>query len=101
MFAIVAAYLPSNEGDELRRLAGHVVFKYGNTYKNRLLHSYNDQPAYINGKYKAWYRNGIIHREGDYPALIYGELIKMDYYTENMIYLLIFVEILHNGIKME
>jgi antitoxin component YwqK of YwqJK toxin-antitoxin module len=78
MFAIVASYLPSNEGDELRTLAGDVVFnhtdKYGNTYKNGLLHSYNDQPAYINGKYKVWYRNGIIHSEGDYPALIYGEL---------------------------
>ena len=81
MFAMIAAYLPSREGEDLRRIAGKVVFrshdKDGNTYKNGLLHSYNDEcaisivnPSYI---YKIWYDNGKIHREGDNPALTKGE----------------------------
>jgi hypothetical protein len=53
MFAMIASYLPSREGDDLRRIAGKVVFRHrdndGNTYKNGLLHSYNDLPAVING----------------------------------------------------
>jgi hypothetical protein len=51
MFAMIAAYLPKHEGDDLRRAAGKVIFKHTddsrNTYKNGLLHSYNDLPAVI------------------------------------------------------
>ena len=74
MFAIVAAYLPSSEGDDLRRVAGDVVFrhegKYGRTYKNGVLHSYNDEPAYYCFFYQLWYRDGKRHRDGDLPAFI-------------------------------
>ena len=76
MFAIVAAYLPSSEGDDLRRVAGDVVFrhegKYGRTYKNGVLHSYNDEPAYYCFFYQLWYRDGKRHRDGDLPAIING-----------------------------
>lgn len=76
MFAMVAAYLPKSEGDDLRRVAGNVVFRHedseGSTYKNGVLHSYDDQPAsHINGC-KEWYQNGKRHRDGDKPAFIYG-----------------------------
>ena len=75
MFAIICGYLPSSEGDDLRRVSGNVVFrhedKYGRTYKNGLLHSYDDKPANdINGC-KVWYRNGKQHRCGDEPAYIH------------------------------
>lgn len=48
MFAIIASFLPKDEGDYLRKVAGKVIFKYeknGRTYKNGLLHSYDDLPA--------------------------------------------------------
>lgn len=55
MFAIVAAYLDPQKGDDLRRVCGNVVFRHddkdGNTYKNGVLHSYNDLPALIEGTY--------------------------------------------------
>jgi hypothetical protein len=99
MFAIVAAYLPQSEGDDLRRVAAHIVFRHddqdGWTYKNGVLDSYDDQPAsdtdsckvwyrngkrdrdgdlpgYINGAVTEWYKNGYLHRDGDKPAFIYG-----------------------------
>ena len=76
MFAIVASYLPTQEGDDLRKVAGSVIFRHediqGNTYKNGVLHSYNDLPAYINGHIQKWYKDGKLHRqvEGDLPAYI-------------------------------
>lgn len=76
---MVAAYLPSNEGNDLRRVDGGVVFKsqdmFGSTYKNGLLHSFDDQPAISldNGTNKFWYRNGYRHRDGDKPAVVKGE----------------------------
>jgi hypothetical protein len=77
MFAIIAAYLPMHEGHELRRISGSVVFRsedvYGNTYKNGLLHSYDDKPAYTNFSCKRWYKDGKIHRDNDLPADINGE----------------------------
>ena len=77
MFAMIAAYLPKDEGNDLRRVAGSVIFrhedKYGNTYKNGLLHSYNDLPALIDiFSTSHWYMNGKLHREGDLPAVKYS-----------------------------
>jgi hypothetical protein len=79
MFAILAAFLPRAEGNDLRRVAGDVVFRStdrdGRTYRNGLLHSYEDEPAIIadNGTYKVWYKQGKIHREGDLPAITRNE----------------------------
>jgi hypothetical protein len=76
MFAMLAAFLPVEEGDDLRRVAGHVVFRSENdgmTYKNGVLHSFNDEPAVVNGRDdKVWYKDGVLHREGDLPAVIHG-----------------------------
>jgi hypothetical protein len=80
MFAMIAAYLPKREGDDLRRVAGGVVFKHtddsGNTYKNGLLHSYNDLPAVIVDDSNQWYRDGLLHREGDLPAVIEADICE-------------------------
>ena len=58
MFAMIDAY----EGHEVRLAAGKVVFRhtdeYGNTYKNGVLHSYDDKPAVDRGKVKEWYKDG-------------------------------------------
>jgi antitoxin component YwqK of YwqJK toxin-antitoxin module len=74
MFAMIAAYLPKREGHDLRRVAGKVVFRHvdtdGNTYKNGVLHSYNDEPAIVNGQRSEWYKDGKLHRDGDLPAII-------------------------------
>jgi hypothetical protein len=74
MFAMLSAFLPEDEGHDLRRVAGDVVFRStdsdGNTYKNGLLHSYDDMPAFVNGTRHKWYKDGVLHREGDLPALV-------------------------------
>jgi len=74
IFAMLAAFLPDSEGDDLRRVAGKVVFrsedKDGNTYRNGLLHSFHDNPALVHGKHKEWYVDGLLHREGDKPAVV-------------------------------
>jgi hypothetical protein len=76
MFAILAAYLPEWQGNELRQVAGEVVFRHtdkkGNTYKNGVLHSYSDLPASIDNGVHSWYRDGKLHRDGDIPAVING-----------------------------
>jgi antitoxin component YwqK of YwqJK toxin-antitoxin module len=82
MFAIVAAFLPKGEGDDLRRVAGKVVFRStgreGRTYRNGLLHSYQDEPAIVadNGTYKVWYKQGKIHRDNDLPAITRNEVYQ-------------------------
>ena len=59
MFAIIAAYLNPKEGHVLRQVSGKVVFRHkdnhGNTYKNGLLHSYDDLPAIIDGNIQGFY----------------------------------------------
>ena len=74
MFAMIAAYLPRDEGNELRKISGSLVFRSedekGNTYKNGLLHSYADMPAINEANFKAWYKDGVVHREDDKPAVI-------------------------------
>ena len=71
---MISAFLPTEEGHDLRRVAGHVVFrsqdKDGHTYRNGLLHSYDDEPAINEDDYKVWYKDGLIHTEGDKPAVI-------------------------------
>jgi antitoxin component YwqK of YwqJK toxin-antitoxin module len=76
MFAMIASFLPSYEGKYLRKVAGNVVFKSqdkeGRTYKNGLLHSYDDKPAVNYTGHQIWYNNGQIHREHDKPASVKG-----------------------------
>ena len=84
MFAMVAAFLPSDEGKDLRWAAGKVEFKHedgnGNTYKNGVLHSYNDKPAFVDKDVKIWYKEGKMHRDEDKPAV---ESIKtLEWYKE-------------------
>ena len=85
MFAMIAAYLPPDEAREVRQFAGKVVFMHtdenGSTYKNGLLHSYDDKPAVnkvsIHGKkLSEWYKDGLFHREGGLPALDYGGCLQ-------------------------
>ena len=74
MFAILAACLPESEGGDLRRVAGKVAFrsedKDGNTYRNGLLHSFDDMPALRIGSQQEWYKNGKRHRDGDISASV-------------------------------
>jgi hypothetical protein len=74
MFAMLAAFLPESEGDTLRQVAGKVMFKSedkdGNTYRNGLLHSFDDMPALRTGSQQEWYKNGKRHRDGDMPAVL-------------------------------
>ena len=83
MFAIISAYLPRRHANELRGVTGEVIFKHtdqkGNTYKNGLLHSFNDQPAVNFNNQKIWYRDGKVHRDGDLPARIVQSYIKKLY----------------------
>ena len=89
MFAMIAAFLPKNEGHDLRLIAGNVVFrsedKDGRTYKNGLLHSYDDMPAISLDNYKVWYKNGKIHREGDMPAIVRGDFYK-EWYKNGLLH---------------
>jgi antitoxin component YwqK of YwqJK toxin-antitoxin module len=83
MFAMIAAYLSPSEGFHLRRAAGNLTFRHedseGRTYKNGVLHSYEDKPAVNTLLYQMWYKNGELHREGDLPAIIDGEHYKIWY----------------------
>lgn len=57
------------------------------TYKNGLIHSFNDQPAIKRSKYNGdyyfyvvfeeiWYKDGVIHRDNHQPARILYKLRK-------------------------
>ena len=75
LFAEVASYLGVGpEGDLLRKYCGNEAVRddiRGSTYRNGVLHSYNDKPAVIRYERMAvWYKNGKIHREGDLPAYV-------------------------------
>lgn len=77
MFAMLSAFAESDEGNELRQAAGSVVFKStdsnGNTYRNGLLHSYDDQPSHTMYDQKMWHKDGEVHREGGLAAVINNE----------------------------
>ena len=74
MFAMIAAFLPDDEGEEVRRVAGKVFFRSedecGNTHRNGLLHSFDDQPAISDFFKKSWFKDGKLHRDGDKQACI-------------------------------
>jgi len=74
MFAMIAAFLEEDEGDDLRRVSGKVCFRseddFGCTYKNGLLHSFGDEPAISDFFKKSWFKDGKLHRENDLPACI-------------------------------
>ena len=74
MFAIIAAFLPAEQGHDIRKAAGKVFFrsedKHGRTYRNGLLHSFDDKPVVNIENIQVWYKDGNIHREGDLPAVI-------------------------------
>ena len=77
VFAMVSGFLGEcREGDLLRKFTGSVSFRHeknSSTYKNGLLHSYNDQPATITITHfqtiEKWYKDGKLHRENDLPAI--------------------------------
>ena len=77
MFAMIAAFMEGDDGDDLRRVAGSVFFRStdsnGCTYRNGLLHSYDDQPSNSMNDQKTWHKDGNLHREGDLPAVIEGD----------------------------
>lgn len=73
MFAIIASYLTPEEGRDIRRCAGKTVYRHnknGNTYKNGVLHSYDDKPALVTENSQIWFKDGFRHREGDLPAIV-------------------------------
>jgi hypothetical protein len=74
MFAIISAYLPEEDARIVSKLAGRVIFRTENnkgyTFKNGLLHSYNDLPAIDKTEYKVWYKDGLVHRDDDKPAVM-------------------------------
>lgn len=37
------------------------------------VHSFNDEPAKVEGKSKTWYKHGIVHHDNDKPAFIFIE----------------------------
>jgi hypothetical protein len=74
MFAVLSSFLPAVQADVLRRVTGSDVFRStdenGGTYKNGLLHSFDDKPAVSKGQYQEWYKDGKLHRDGDVPAVV-------------------------------
>jgi len=75
VFAEISSFLGEGpEGDFLRKFTGNCGVRddiKGSTYRNGVLHSYDDKPAEIRyNRFAVWYRNGKKHREGDKPAYI-------------------------------
>lgn len=73
IFAEISSLLGKGpEGDLLRKYCGNVTVRddiRGSTYRNGVLHSYDDKPAEIRyGHFAVWYKNGKLHRDGDRPA---------------------------------
>ena len=75
IFAEISSLLGKGpEGDLLRKYCGNASVRddiKGSTYRNGVLHSYNDKPAQITyDRFAVWYKNGKLHRDGDLPAYI-------------------------------
>ena len=75
IFAEIASMLGKGpEGDLLRKYCGNTTVRddiKGSTYRNGVLHSYNDTPAEIRyDRFAVWYKNGKVHRDGDLPAYV-------------------------------
>jgi hypothetical protein len=90
MFAMISGFLPVAEGDDLRRVAGRVYFRstdrYGSTYRNGLLHSFNDQPATSNYGVQLWYRDGLMHRDDDLPAYVDEDTDTQRWYNNGVLH---------------
>lgn len=81
LIGIIASFSENPEAILLDKFCGNIGYKsvdaHGNTYRNGLLHSYNDQPAHTDSeKTLRWYKNGKLHREtvdekNTNPAVIY------------------------------
>ena len=88
MFAILSAFVETDQAKVLRSVAGDAVFRTeddGCTFKNGLHHSFDDQPAIVNGEdYKEWCKDGEWHREGDKPAVMWGGVLK--WYKHNLLH---------------
>jgi antitoxin component YwqK of YwqJK toxin-antitoxin module len=75
IFAEIASLLGEcPEGDLLRKYCGNSTVRddiRGSTYRNGVLHSYDDKPAEIRyGRFAVWYKNGKVHRDDDLPAYV-------------------------------
>jgi hypothetical protein len=90
MFAAISAFLPVDQGHDLRRVAGHVFFRstdhYGSTYRNGLIHSYDDQHSMINSCVQLWFRDGVMHRDGDLPAYVDGDTDTQRWYKNGLLH---------------
>jgi hypothetical protein len=70
VFAQIASYLTISEAMALHTATGDVIVRHkdrqNKTYKNNLLHSYDDQPAVIDGNR----RNGLL-KKNTYNLIIW------------------------------
>ena len=82
LYALISTFVPEHF-EVLTELAGGLLIKeirFGYTYGNGVLHSFNDEPA-VNFSFgpKIWYRHGHIHRDNDLPAIVYDDGSKRWY----------------------
>ena len=76
LYAEISRFLVDDIHDTsrlIRKLAKKNIVKdiiNGKTYKNGLLHSFNDEPAIVYADRSEWYSNGKLHRVGK-PAIWY------------------------------
>jgi small nuclear ribonucleoprotein (snRNP)-like protein len=85
---MLSAFVEPDQATVLRTVADNAVFvseEDGCTYKNGLLHSFDDQPALVIDDFaKEWLKDGKWHREGDKPAVIYDGIFK--YYDNDILH---------------
>ena len=78
LYAEISCFLVDDIHDVsrlIRKLAKKNIVKDirdGKTYKNGLLHSFNDEPAIVYADRSEWYSNGKLHRVGK-PAICYTD----------------------------
>ena len=91
MFAMLSAFVESEQAKVLRSVAGDAVFRHEDefkcTLKNGLYHSFDDKPAIFIPDYSwEWIKDGKWHREGDKPAVIEqgGDVLK--YYNHDVLH---------------
>lgn len=68
---------------------------HGFSYKNNLLHSFDDKPSLVDKYTQEWHKEGVLHRDGDLPANIYiieangfnyNEISYKKYYKEGVLH---------------
>lgn len=74
-FALISSFFSEKDeaAEVLNKLAGEVgcrTERNGKTYRNGLLHSYDENPAVNHDGIQIWYYRGRIHRDHDLPAVI-------------------------------